>query len=217
VKRPLIGIPCRAGLRSGAERPIYYNNKAYAHAIESVGGLPILVPILNDPCEIEALLSRLDGLLLSGGIDVDPSQYNADARTYLGQTSLPLDQMEILLARWAYRHDMPTLGICRGMQVMNVSLGGDLYQDLATEYPKSLRHANWDQPRGKLVHSVHITHGSVLEQILGVSEVSVNSLHHQAVRSVGDGVYISGTAEDGVAEMLEVPTQRFFLAVQFHP
>ena len=215
--RPLIGIPCHAGLRAETERPIYYNNRTYANVVEHAGGTPILIPILNDLDSLDTLLPRLDGLLISGGIDVDPLYYNEEPHPLLGETNPQLDKLEIKLIQWALKHRKPTLGICRGMQVMNVALGGTLYQDLNAEVPGCLRHANWDLPRNKLVHRVDVAPGSRMESVLGVRELCVNSLHHQAVKEPGENVFISGYSEDGVAEMLEVADHPFMMAVQCHP
>ncbi len=215
--RPLIGIPCHAGVRTDTERPIYYNNRSYIHAVERAGGVPILIPILHDLSGLQALLPRLDGLLLSGGIDVHPHHYQEEPHPLLGETNPELDTLEIALAKWALAEDVPTLGICRGMQVLNVAFGGNLYQDLGDQYPGSLKHPNWDQPRNTLVHRVRIEPGSRMEEILGAREVHVNSLHHQAAKNPGDGIQISGRADDGVAELLEVPEHRFMLAAQCHP
>ena len=215
--RPLIGIPCHAGVRAETERPIYYNNRTYIHAVERAGGVPILIPIFDDLDELHTLLPRLDGLLLSGGIDVDPSNYGELPHPLLTDTNPQLDALELAMARWAFDKNIPTLGICRGMQVMNVALGGTLYQDLGDLFAGSLRHKNWDLPRNTLVHSVHIDAGSRMEQILGTRELRANSLHHQAVHNPGKGVCVTGCAEDGVPELIEVPGHRFMLGVQCHP
>lgn len=215
--RPLIGIPCHAGLRAETERPIYYNNRSYIHAVERAGGTPILIPILEEVESLTPLLPRLDGLLISGGIDVDPTHYDEDPHPLLGETNAQLDKLEMNLIQWALEHRKPTLGICRGMQMMNVALGGTLYQDLNAEIPSSLRHANWDLPRNKLIHRVEVVSGSRMESVLGVQELLVNSLHHQAVKEPGEGIFISGYAEDGVAEMLEVSGHPFMMAAQCHP
>ncbi|MBV9231142.1 MAG: gamma-glutamyl-gamma-aminobutyrate hydrolase family protein [Chloroflexi bacterium] len=215
--RPLIGIPCHAGTRAETDRPIYYNNRTYIHAVERAGGVPILIPILDDLSGLNVLLSRLDGLLLSGGIDVDPRYYREEPHPQLGVTNPQLDELELSLAHWALREDIPTLGICRGMQLLNVALGGNLYQDLDAEYPGCLRHPNWDLPRNQITHMVLIEPGSHMERVFGTRELPANSLHHQAIKEPGEGVYISGHSEDGVAEMLEVPAHRFMLAAQCHP
>lgn len=215
--RPLIGIPCHAGRRAETDRPIYYNNRSYIQAVERAGGTPILIPILDDLSGLEVLFPRLDGILISGGIDVDPHNYHEEPHPLLGDTNPHLDELEIDLVRWAVHDNVPIMGICRGMQVMNVAMGGTLYQDISAEVPGSLRHANWDLPRNKIIHRVSLLPGSRMEAILGVREVSVNSLHHQAVKEPGEGVVICGVAEDNIPEMLEVPSQRFMVAVQCHP
>ncbi|HZO73349.1 MAG TPA: gamma-glutamyl-gamma-aminobutyrate hydrolase family protein [Ktedonobacteraceae bacterium] len=215
--RPLIGIPCHAGLRAETDRPIYYNNRTYIHAVERAGGVPILIPIFDDPSGLQALLPHLDGLLLSGGIDVDPRYYQEEPHPMLGETNPKLDELELALARWALQEDVPTLGICRGMQMLNIALGGNLFQDLDSQYPGSLKHPNWELPRNTLIHTVRIERGSHMEKILGSHEIKVNSLHHQATKEPGNGVRISGYAADGVAEMMEVPDHRFMVAAQCHP
>jgi putative glutamine amidotransferase len=216
--RPLVIVPCHTGLQEHTRRPIYYNNKAYIHAIERAGGVPVLIPILEEPeASLQSLLPHMHGLLLSGGLDVDPCTYGQEHRAELGETHPALDRLELSLVHWAVKEGVPTLGICRGMQLINVALGGHLYQDLASEYPGSLRHDNWHWPRNKIAHQVHVEPGSRMQQVLRMSEVPANSLHHQAVSEPGEGVVISGRAEDGVAELLEMPAHPFMLAVQCHP
>lgn len=215
--RPLIGIPCHAGLRAETERPIYYNNRSYIHAVERAGGVPVLIPIYDDLSGLDTLLSRLDGLMLSGGLDVDPRYYHEEAHPLVGETNPKLDELELALARWAFQEDIPTLGICRGMQMINVALGGTLYQDLNEQYPDCLRHPNWDLPRNELVHIVHVDRESRMAKILDSLEVPANSLHHQAIKEAGKGVYICGRSDDGVAELLEVPGRSFMVAAQCHP
>jgi putative glutamine amidotransferase len=215
--RPLIGIPCHPGLRADSARPIYGNNRSYVHAVEHAGGVPVLIPLLGDLSGLNSLLPRLDGLLLSGGIDIQPHHYGEKPHKLLGEVDARLDELELALAQWALREEIPTLGICRGHQMLNVALGGSLFQDIADQYPNSLRHTNWDLPRNTLSHSVQIDAGSRMEQILGTQELWVNSLHHQSVKTLGKGVRASGYAEDGVVEMLEVPEHRFMVGVQCHP
>src|SRR6266496_836422 len=126
--RPLIGIPCHALIRAETGRPIYASNRAYVHALESAGGLPILIPMINDLNILTALLARLDGLLLPGGTDVHPSRYGEEVHPFTEKADIELDEFEITLASWAFQQDIPVLGICRGMQLINVALGGSLYQ-----------------------------------------------------------------------------------------
>jgi putative glutamine amidotransferase len=210
---PLIGIPCKVKV----DGSFFYNNSSYVRAVEQAGGMPLLIPMLDDMDVLRSFLPHLDGLLLSGGIDVDPYFYQEEPHPALMTVYRPLDEFHIELVRWAFEQRMPTLAICRGMQVLNVALGGSLYQDLSLQYPGNLPHAAWNLPRNSIIHSVTVKPGSLFERILGQREVPVNSLHHQAVRDVGAGVMITGYAEDGVAELLEVPEQPFMVATQCHP
>jgi putative glutamine amidotransferase len=215
--RPLIGIPCHAAFRAETGRPIYANNRSYVHTVEDAGGLPVLIPMLNDLKLLDTLLARLDGLLLPGGRDVHPGRYEEAVHPLTEEADLQLDEFEMFLTSWALQEDLPILGLCRGMQVINVVLGGSLYQDISDQYPNSLQHSNRDLPRTHLSHPIIVEPGSQMEKVLGTQAVLVNSLHHQAIKVPGKGVYISGKAEDGIAELLEVPGHRFILAAQCHP
>jgi len=215
--RPLIGIPCHALNRAETGRPIYANNRTYVHAVESAGGLPILIPMINDLNTLTALLSRLDGLILPGGIDLHPSRYGEEVHPLTEKADLELDEFEIILASWAFQQDIPVLGICRGMQLINIVLGGTLFQDISNQYPNSIAHTHRHLPRTHLAHHIVVEPGSRMETILGAREVKVNSLHHQAIKEPGKGVRITGRAPDGIAELLEVTGYRFVMAAQSHP
>ena len=215
--RPLIGIPCHADYRAGSRRPIYCNNRTYVHALEHAGAVPILIPLLDDPQALDSLLPRLDGLLLSGGGDVEPHRYGENPSAKLEMLDPKLDEIELALASWALEEDIPTLGVCRGMQLLNVATGGTLYQDLSGQHPSAITHCNREQPRNYLTHQVFLEPDSLIASVLGTREFPANSLHHQAVKTPGKDVRISGHAADGVAEALEIPGYRFMLAVQCHP
>jgi putative glutamine amidotransferase len=215
--RPVIGIPCQADFRAGSQRPIYGNNRTYVHAVESAGGLPILIPMLDDLSELQELLPRLDGILFSGGLDLQSSLYGAQPHPAEDEADPQLDQFEMAIASWALEEDIPVLGVCRGMQMLNVLSGGTLYQDIPSQYPTTLNHSRRDMPRTALTHCVTLEAGSQIERILGTHQFSVNSLHHQAVKKPGQGVRISGRSEDGIAEFLEMPAKRFVIGIQGHP
>lgn len=215
--RPLIGIPCHALIRTETGRPIYANNRTYVHAVESVGGVPILMPMISDLPILADLCARLDGLLLTGGVDIDPSCFNEEAHPLTEVADPELDEFEIALAIRAFQEDLPVLGICRGMQLINVVLGGSLYQDIDQQCPGNIGHTHRNLPRTHLVHPISVDPGSRMEKILGTQEVWVNSLHHQAIKEPGTGVRITGRAADGIPELLEVPGYRFVLAAQCHP
>ena len=213
----LIGIPCHALIRAETGRPIYANNRAYVHAVESAGGLPILIPMVNDLNILTALLTRLDGLLLPGGIDLHPNRYGEEVHPLTEEADLKLDEFEITLASWAFQEDIPVLGVCRGMQLINIALGGSLYQDIDEQYPDSIGHTHRNLPRTHLAHRISVDPGSRMEKILGTQAVWVNSLHHQAIKEPGKGVRITGRASDGIPELLEVTGYRFVMAAQCHP
>jgi Predicted glutamine amidotransferases len=215
--RPLVGIPCRAGVRGELKRPVYHGNQAYVHAVENAGGVPILIPFMEDPASLQSLLPRLDGILLPGGVDVHPYRYHEEVHKAVREVDPQLDELELALANWAWQNDVPLLGICRGMQLLNVSRGGTLYQDLPSQHPGDILHSNWAQPRGTIIHDIHVVEGSHMHEILGESVIAVNSLHHQAVKEPGAGLVVSGTAPDGVIELIEAPERSFVLATQCHP
>jgi putative glutamine amidotransferase len=215
--RPIIGIPAQADYRDKSHRPIYGNNRTYVHAVESAGGIPILIPMLHDLSLLEGLFDHMDGLLLSGGVDIQPHLYHEQPHPQLGEVDEQLDELELFLTRRAMQRDMPILGICRGIQLLNVALGGSLFQDIEAQCPGSMRHSRRELPRNTLIHSVSIEEGSRAEQIFGANEIWINSLHHQSVKDPGQGAHITGRAEDGVAELLEAPGYRFVFGIQGHP
>jgi putative glutamine amidotransferase len=215
--RPIVGIPCQADFRERSGRPIYGNNRTYIHAVESASGIPVLIPLLHDTALLEPLFAHLDGIVFTGGVDIQPELFGEEEHPELGEVDAQLDDFELALARWALARDMPILGVCRGMQLLNVVMGGNLYQDIAAQCPGSIAHSRRELPRNTLIHNVRVEVGSQAERVLGASEVWVNSLHHQSVKDSGAGVHISGHAEDGVAELLEIPGHLFALGIQCHP
>lgn len=215
--RPVIGIPCFTAKRAGTQRPIYGNNQAYVRAVERAGGVPVLIPPLPDESSMRAICDRLDGLLLTGGEDVDPDLYGEQPIPQCGASDRQRDELELAFTRWALDADMPLLGICRGMQLLNTACGGSLYQDLGTQQPQTRQHAQVRHPRSHRAHDIRILPDSRLAAILDTTRHSVNSLHHQAVNRVGNGVRIVAWSPDDVAEAMELPAYSFALAVQYHP
>jgi putative glutamine amidotransferase len=166
----------------------------------------------------ELLLTRLDGLLLSGGEDIAPARYNQPNEAWLGGVDEARDASELgLVQRWL-EDERPLLAICRGHQLLNVALGGSLYQDIAAHIPGALDHAYVPgQPMEKPAHTVSLDPDSHLARVLGDATPNVNSAHHQAVKDVGRGLRVVGRAPDGVIEALELPEHPFCLSVQWHP
>ncbi len=213
--RPIIGIPCQGNLRSRYRR--FCAGHSYCRAVQSAGGTPILLPLLDRETILDAYL-RLDGLLLAGGGDLAPRHYGEVRQARLTSVDPPRDRVELWLARQAMSDDLPLLAICRGMQVLNVAMKGTLYQDIATQLPHARRHnLHRERPRNYLSHEVLIEPGTHLSEILGAQSLGVNSFHHQAVKSVAQGLQVSATAPDGVIEALEAKNKRFVIAVQWHP
>lgn len=187
----------------------------YAQAVGAAGGIPLVLPVL-DAATAPEVLSCLHGLLLAGGVDLDPSFYGENPLPGLGRITPDRDGFELALAREALVHGVPLLGICRGVQVLNVAAGGTLYQDLGSQVGGVLKHRQ-DAPRWYESHAVRLHPGSRLAVILGVEEARVNSFHHQAVKDVAGRLRAVAWAPDGVVEALEAPDHPFALGVQWHP
>ncbi len=180
----------------------------YPKVIEKAGGLPVQLTRNTDPVEI---VRRLDGLVMTGGADPDPELYGEEPHPELGAVERGRDDWELALIRAALDARIPMLCVCRGAQLLNIALGGTLVQHL-----DSPEHAGWDKPRIERCHTVRVSGGSRAEALYG-SEVPTNSLHHQAVGRLGEGVVVTGTAEDGVVEAFEISGRPEVFAVQWHP
>lgn len=215
---PLIGIPSRRDLSSRSGSPVFAQNRTYVEAITAAGGAPVLIPLNLGEEALRAIYERLDGLLLAGGEDVHPRHYGEAIHERCGEIGEARDTVELTLARWALAEGLPTLAICRGIQVLNVAAGGTLYQDIASQVPGSLKHDFWpDHPRNCLAHQVTINGDSHLAAILGQGQVTVNSLHHQAVKDLAPSFRAVAQAPDGVIEAIEGHDHPFALGVQWHP
>jgi putative glutamine amidotransferase len=218
VRRPVIGIPCSAYPDSWYT-PANGNSISYLRAIEAAGGIPALIHLTRDEEVIDAHFQRCDALLLAGGVDVDPSFYHAERHPLLEATSPEQDALEVALTRRAAAEGMPILGICRGIQMLNVALGGTLYQDIEAEIPNALDHreSTKSQNMAHLAHPIALAEDSRLAELLDTGELIVNTLHHQAVRDLAPGLRIVGRAYDGVVEAAEGTGSGFIMAVQCHP
>jgi putative glutamine amidotransferase len=210
--RPMVGVT----LGDGDEPGLHTMREDYVRSVEQAGGVPVVLPPVR-PGDVPALLDRLDGILLSGGVDVDPALYGQAPHAKLGRVNRRRDDFELELTREALRRDQPILAICRGHQVLNVATGGTLVQDIPSLVGGAMEH-DAPGPRRRRSHPVEITASSRLHEILGEGTVFVNSLHHQAVDRIGEGLVVSARSpEDGIVEGLEMPGRRFVVAVQWHP
>jgi putative glutamine amidotransferase len=191
----------------------------YEESVRRAGGEPTVLDYRAHP--VADVVAHFDGVLLAGGGDVLPSIYGAAAHTSFTAAEPGRDEYELELVRRALEADVPLFAICRGIQVLNVALGGTLVQDIPSELPNSLSH-NVREPRVAIAHDVWMTAGSLLERLMRErieegDEVPVNSRHHQAIKQLGQGLVVGGTAPDGVIEATEDPARRFCLGVQWHP
>jgi putative glutamine amidotransferase len=209
--RPVVGITLGDGGRPG----FHAVREAYVRSVEQAGAVPVALPPVRAE-DVPALLDRLDGVLLSGGVDVDPVLFGQAPHPKLGKVDRRRDDFELALTREALRRDRPILAICRGHQVLNVAAGGTLIQDIPSTVKGAVDH-DARGPRWRRAHRVALAPASRLRGILGQDTMSVNSLHHQAVDRLGRGLVVSARSEDGVVEGLEEPTRRFVIAVQWHP
>jgi putative glutamine amidotransferase len=219
----MIGITT-SELRPGALRTLQRHGEppnpemalgmTYVRAVEAAGGIPVVVPPLGDR-DARRLLARLDGLVLSGGPDLAPRGYGAEPHVELGPTEPHLDRFEYAMAREAARLELPTLGICRGAQTLNVARGGTLHQHLPDVVGDTVAHRQIEDGR-VATHSVAVAPGSTLAAVLGTTQLNVNSFHHQAVDRLGAGLRACAWAPDGTIEAIEDPEQPFLLAVQWH-
>lgn len=214
ASRPLIGITTRLDLT----KDTFYLRRYYAEAVAAAGGIPVYIPLLRDADSIDSLAARLDGVLLSGSdSDVDPLLYGEEPHQRLGEVVPERDSTDLRLLAYAESQQLPLLGICFGMQSLNVSRGGSLVQDLEAQVPGALKHEQ-GAPFARPSHQIEIVSQSLLAHLAGASQARVNSTHHQAVKEPGRNLRIVARALDGVIEAMEdTRADRFVLGVQWHP
>jgi len=220
---PIIGITAtlKEDVDAVAERPLGRFVRAdldYVEGVAGAGGAPVVLPPAGDERAAEAVIQSLDGLLLSGGSDLDPHYYGEEPMPELGVTLPERDAFEMALVGLALRRGIPVFGICRGMQVLNVALGGTLYQDLPSQWERGLLKHRQDTPKWQPTHEVRVRDGSYIAEVMGRESVKVNSYHHQGVRALAEGLVVTGRSSDGVVEAVEAVdlSERWLLGVQWH-
>ena len=194
-----------------------YVNGAYLRAVQEAGGVPVLLAPQLDDAARGGLWRLLDGVVLTGGGDVDPARFGQSRHPTVSDVSDARDTLEIDLTHYALEHRLPLLAICRGIQVLNVALGGTLHQDIASDFEPSIVHSQKER-RHQPTHRVKLEDGTRLARILGASEVEVNSFHHQALARLGEGLRAVAWSPDGIVEGVEMAEARgLVIGVQWHP
>ena len=212
ANKPVIGISAPLHPESRG----YRISHCYADAVTEAGGIALLLPAVTAPEDVELLLQNLDGVLIPGGPDVDPLFYGEEPRQGLGLVIRSNDVFEMHLLKAARAAHKPILCVCRGVQVLNVTFGGTLIQDIPSQLPEALRHMQIPVDRADPTHSVDIVKDSYLYEAFGTETVLTNSFHHQCINKVAPGFSVSAKARDGVIEAIEVKEERI-LGVQWHP
>ena len=189
----------------------------YVHSVFAAGGLPVPIPTIADDADRDAYLDMVDGILFTGGADINPACYGEEPLWEVESLVPYKDDYELGLFRKAYERSMPIFGVCRGSQLINVGLGGTLYQDIHAQIPGSFGHYPKEIPEDELYHSVHVREDSRLRSILGVDTIQVNSFHHQAIKALGGHLAVGAVSTDRIIESIEGEEGRFLLGVQWHP
>lgn len=192
--------------------------EAYIQAVTAAGGAPFIIPLGLPEAVLAEMIPTLDGILFSGGGDVHPDAYGSQDHPLVAGVDTDRDRVELDAFSLASKSQLPFLGICRGFQLINVALGGTLYEDILDQHPGALDHRYQDgKPRDYLAHPVKVSPHSCLAEITGKTEIEVNSMHHQGVRRLAAGLQASAVAPDGIIEAFELPGHPFGMAVQWHP
>lgn len=212
MSKPLIGVTPLFD----RERDSYWMLPGYFLALESVGAVPVMLPLTDDEEALSRLVDALDGFLIAGGQDVSPALYGEETKPICAETCPERDAMESKLLRLLWDADKPVFGICRGLQILNAHLGGTLYQDLITEHPSDVNH-RMAAPYDRAEHPVTLLKDAPLHSLLCADSIGVNSCHHQAIKALAPRLSPMAVAPDGLIEAVRAPEKRFLWAVQWHP
>jgi len=215
ARDPLVGVTTSISVGQTPERA--YVNSAYLHAVQQAGGVPVLLPPQLSKSSLERLVRGLDAVLLTGGGDMDPACFGEAPHPTLYDVAPSRDALETSVTHMALEKRTPLLAICRGIQVLNVALGGTLYQDVGTDPGTEIQHSQ-QEGRDQTTHKVTVTPGSRLARVLGADDVEVNSFHHQVIKALGRGLTAVAWAPDQLIEGVELADDsRFVLGIQWHP
>lgn len=214
MKKPIIAVTALFD----DEKNSIWMLPAYLNVILETGGIPIILPLIDNKEDIKSLVNRFDGFLLTGGQDINPKIYNERKLSHCGTISEDRDTMEELLLQEILDLDKPILAICRGFQLLNSYLGGKLYQDISIEKNNgTVSNHRQDKPYNKPVHKIKVKEDSLLFEIINEREIMVNSLHHQGIKDLSPYVEVGAITDDGLIECIYLKNKKFVLGVQWHP
>lgn len=213
MKKPLIGLTPQYDY----ETQKLWMRPNYLEAVEAAGGLPLVLPLISDPADISELARSCNGILFTGGPDIHPALFGEETMQYSGAIDERRDTLEIALLKEADAQEKPVLGICRGIQLINVALGGTIYQDIPAQVRAEPICHSQEPPYDVPVHNVRIERDSPLSGFFGAERILVNSMHHQAVKDVAPALKCAARSADGLTEAVYRPDRAFFLGVQWHP
>lgn len=217
--KPIVGIPCYSQARQNAIfREASATQQTYIRALEDTNAVPLLLPITSKPEAAKNVIRCINGLLLVGGMDIDPKRYGQDPLTNISPIDINRDNIELTITTLCLTEHIPVLGICRGIQMLNVCTGGTLWQDIATQIPNAIKHDYYPRyKRNRLSHYIEIDRNNRLSEIFPDKTIKVNSLHHQAIRSIGNGFKVTATSHDNIIEGIESIEGSWTVGVQWHP
>ena len=224
ARRPIIGVTTQTlqaidGIPAALPSSVVMNQRYY-EAVAAAGAAPVLVPLLQELEALRATYEACAGILIPGGVDMDPATYGESPHARLGRIDPERDRVELQLTRWAIEDRKPLLGLCRGLQVINVATGGSLYQDLESQFGGAIRHdyfPTYGFDRAHISHAVAVRLASRLHAMVRVEELPVNSMHHQGVKQLGEGLVASAHSADGLVEAVESANGHWMVGVQWHP
>ena len=217
MQKPLIGITAGHS-KNKFGLPIIHLLRTYVDATIAAGGVPVIIPSELSATDWQVLYAKLDGVILSGGADIDPKIFNGEEHPSVYDIDAERDALEMAIVRQVVEDKKPFLAICRGFQALNVALGGTLYTHVADQFSNQLEHdPAKDNPRDYLAHEIKVEEGTQLAEILGEPILKVNSWHHQGVKDIPPMLKVTAHASDGLVEGMEIPTHPFAIAVQWHP